>query len=178
MSKAQTRTTERIESTVETVEIEELRCAVCEQWYADDDAVTAVAVGAQYDPDGELVTADHTTQVCTGCAESLFGVEAEPSRVDRVRAALQRPLVDVGAIPVSASTVRSLVSLGIGLAVAGIVASEVMSTMAAEVEAGAFEEAAPPAFSVVDVLPLLLLGLLIVLVIRVTAIMGPGEFRR
>jgi len=54
---ATTRTTERIESTVETVEIEEVQCPICEQWYEDDDALVAVAVGATYEPDGAVVTA-------------------------------------------------------------------------------------------------------------------------
>ena len=153
---ATTRTTERIESTVETVEIEEIQCPICEQWYADDDALVAVAVGATYEPDGEIVTAAHDTRVCRGCTDSLFGVEPDPGRIERVHDALQRPLVDLGDVSVPTGAIRTLVSMAIGLAVTGIVASEALSMMQQEVDGSEFEQVGAP-LPFVDLLPILLL---------------------
>jgi len=153
---AETRTTERIESTVETVKVEEVQCPICEQWYEADDELVAVAVGATYEPDGEVVTAAHNTQVCTGCTASLFAVEPDPGRIDRVRAALSRPLVDLGDVSVPTGAIRTVVSLGITLTVAGLVASEVLSTMQQEVAAGEIEQVGAP-LPFLDLVPILLL---------------------
>jgi len=171
---AQTRTTERVESTVETVEIEEIQCPICEQWYADDDALVAVAVGATYEPDGEIVTAAHDTLVCQACTDSLFGVEPGPGRIDRVRAALQRPLVDLGDVSVPTGAIRTVASLGITLTVAGLVASEVLSTMQQEVDASEFEQVggAPPDF--LGLLPILLLVVVAWAILQVPRM---GRFR-
>jgi len=153
---AETRTTERIESTVETVKVEEVQCPICEQWYEADDELVAVAVGATYEPDGEVVTAAHDTLVCQTCTDSLFGVTPEPGRIDRVRAALSRPLVDLGDVSVPSGAIRTVASLGITLTVAGLVASEVLSTMQQEVDGSEFEQVgAPPDF--LGLLPILLL---------------------
>jgi len=170
---ATTRTTERIESTVETVEIEEIQCPICEQWYEADDELVAVAVGATYEPDGEVVTAAHNTQVCTGCTASLFAVEPEPGRIDRVRAALSRPLVDLGDVSVPTQVIRPLVSLGITLTIAGFVASEVLSTMQQEVAAGEIQEVGAP-LPFLDLVPLLVL---IVLAWAVVETLRMGRFR-
>jgi len=154
-----TRTTERIESTVETVEIEEVQCPICEQWYEDDDELVAVAVGATYEPDGEVVTAAHNTQVCTGCTASLFAVEPEPGRIDRVRAALSRPLIDLGDVSLPTQVIKPLVSLGITLSVAGIVTSvglNVANDVAAQVEPSDVEQVGAP-LGFLDLLPTLLL---------------------
>jgi len=168
-----TRTTERIESTVETVEIEEVQCPICEQWYADDDELVAVAVGATYEPDGEVVTAAHNTQVCSGCTASLFAVEPEPGRIDRVRAALSRPLVDLGDVSVPTSTIITLVSFGTTLTVAGLVASEVLSTMQQEVAAGEIEQVGAP-LPFLDLVPILVL---IVVAWLVVETLRMGRFR-
>ena len=168
---ADTRTTERIESTVERVEIEEIQCPICEQWYEDDDELVAVAVGATYEPDGEIVTAAHNTQVCTGCTASLFAVEPDPGRIDRVRAALSRPLVDLGDVSVPTQLIKPLVSLGITLTVAGLVASEVFATMQQEVAAGEIEQVgAPPDF--LGLLPILLLIVVAWAVVQAPRILG------
>jgi hypothetical protein len=83
---AETRTVEHVEAAVETVEIEEAQCPVCQQWYAEEEQLVPIAVGAQYDRDVELVTADQLTQVCTGCAEGLFDYEQVPDgRLEGVR---------------------------------------------------------------------------------------------
>jgi len=170
---AETRTTERIESTVETVKVEEVQCPICEQWYEDDNELVAVAVGATYEPDGEVVTAAHNTQVCTGCTASLFAVEPEPGRIDRIRDALSRPLVDLGDVSVPTGAIRTLVSMAIGLAVTGIVASEVLSTMQQEVDGSEFEQVgAPPDF--LGLLPILVL---IVLAWAVVETLRMGRFR-
>jgi hypothetical protein len=170
---ATTRTTERVESTIETVEIEEVQCPICEQWYADDDALVAVAVGATYEPDGEVVTAAHNTQVCTGCTASLFAVEPDPGRIDRVRAALSRPLVDLGDVSLPTGAIRTVVSLGITLTVAGLVASEVLSTMQQEVDGSEFEQVgAPPDF--LGLLPILLLVVVAWAILQVPRM---GRFR-
>jgi len=156
---ATTRTTERIESTVETVEIEEIQCPICEQWYADDDALVAVAVGATYEPDGEIVTAAHDTLVCQACTDSLFGVEPGPGRIDRVRAALQRPLVDLGDVSVPTQVIKPLVPVGITLTVVGIVTSvglNVANDVAAQVEPSDVEQVGAP-LGFLDLLPILLL---------------------
>jgi hypothetical protein len=153
---ATTRTTERIESTVETVEIEEVQCPICEQWYEDDDALVAVAVGATYEPDGEVVTAAHDTLVCQTCTDSLFGVTAEPGRIDRIRDALSRPLVDLGDVSVPTQVIKPLVSMAITLTVAGLVGSEVLSTMQQEVDGSEFEQVGAP-LPFLDLLPILLL---------------------
>jgi hypothetical protein len=168
---AQTRTTERIESTVETVEIEEIQCPICEQWYEDDDELVAVAVGATYEPDGEVVTAAHNTQVCTGCTASLFAVEPEPGRYDRVRAALSRPLVDLGDVSLPTHVIKPLVSLGITLTVAGLVASEVLSTMQQEVDGSEFEQVGAP-LPFLDLLPILLLIVVAWAVLQAPRILG------
>jgi hypothetical protein len=169
----ETRTTERIESTVETVEIEEVQCPICEQWYEDDDQLVAVAVGATYEPDGEVVTAAHNTQVCTGCTASLFAVEPEPGGIDRVRAALSRPLVDLGDVSLPSGAIRTVASLGITLTVAGLVASEVLSTMQQEVDGSEIEQVgAPPDF--LGLLPILVL---IVVAWVVVETLRMGRFR-
>jgi len=170
---ADTRTTERIESTVETVEIEEIQCPICEQWYEDDDQLVAVAVGATYEPDGEVVTAAHNTQVCTGCTASLFAVEPEPGRIDRVRAALSRPLVDLGDVSLPTQVITPLVSLGITLTVAGLIASEVLSTMQQEVDGSEIQEVGAP-LPFLDLVPLLVL---IVLAWAVVETLRMGRFR-
>jgi hypothetical protein len=170
---ADTRTTERIESTVERVEIEEIQCPICEQWYEDDDELVAVAVGATYEPDGEVVTAAHNTQACTGCTASLFAVEPDPGRIDRVRAALSRPLVDLGDVSLPTGAIRTVVSLGITLTVAGLVASEVLSTMQQEVDGSEFEQVgAPPDF--LGLLPILLLVVVAWAILQVPRM---GRFR-
>jgi len=153
---ATTRTTERIESTVETVEIEEVQCPICEQWYEDGEELVAVAVGATYEPDGEVVTAAHDTRVCQACTDSLFGVEPEPGRIDRIRDALQRPLVDLGDVSVPTSTIITLVSFGTTLTVAGLVASEVLTTMQQEVDGSEIQEVGAP-LPFLELLPILLL---------------------
>jgi len=168
---AQTRTTERVESTVETVEIEEIQCPICEQWYADDDALVAVAVGATYEPDGEIVTAAHDTLVCQACTDSLFGVEPEPGRIDRVRAALQRPLVDLGDVSVPTGAIRTVASLGITLTVAGLVASEVLTTMQQEVDGSEIQEVGAP-LPFLDLLQILLLVVVAWAVLQAPRILG------
>jgi len=157
----ETRTAERIESTVETVEIEEIQCPICEQWYEDDDQLVAVAVGATYEPDGEVVTAAHNTQVCTGCTASLFAVEPDPGRTERLRAALSRPLIDLGDVSLPTQVIKPLVSAGIALTVAGLVASEVLATMQQEVDGSEFEQAAAPAFTVLDLVSMLALVVIV-----------------
>ena len=170
----ETRTTERIESTVETVTIEEIQCPICEQWYEDDDQLVAVAVGATYEPDGEVVTAAHNTQVCTGCTASLFAVEPDPGRIDRVRAALSRPLVDLGDVSLPSGAIRTVASLGITLTVAGLVASEVLSTMQQEVAAGEIQEVGAP-LGFLD----LLFPILVLIVVSWAVVCAPrvGGFR-
>jgi len=168
-----TRTTERVESRVETVEIEEIKCPICEQWYADDAELVAVAVGATYEPDGEIVTAAHNTQVCRGCTASLFAVEPDPGRIDRIREALTRPLVDLGDVSVPTGAIRTLVSLGIGLSATGIVASEVLTTMQQEVDGSEFEQVGAP----LDFLGLLPILLLVVFAWAVLSAPRLGGFR-
>jgi len=170
---ATTRTTERIESTVETVEIEEVQCPICEQWYEDDDALVAVAVGATYEPDGEVVTAAHDTLVCQTCTDSLFGVTPEPGRIDRIREALSRPLVDLGDVSVPTGAIRTLVSMAIGLAVTGIVASEALSMVQQEVDGSEFEQVGAP-LAFLDLVPILLLVVVAWAVLRAPRI---GRFR-
>ena len=154
---ATTRTTERIESTVERVEVEEVQCPICEQWYADDDELVAVAVGATYEPDGAVVTAAHDTLVCQTCTDSLFGVEPEPGRIGRIREALSRPLVDLGDVSVPTGAIRAAASVAVGLAVTGVVLNEVLTTVSQEVDGSEFEQAAAPAFTVLDLVPMLAL---------------------
>ena len=170
---ADTRTTERIESTVETVEIEEIQCPICEQWYEADEELVAVAVGATYEPDGEVVTAAHNTQVCTGCTASLFAVEPDPGRIDRVRAALSRPLVDLGDVSLPSGAIRTVASLGITLTVAGLVASEVLSTVQQEVAAGEIEQVGAP-LPLLDLVPMLVLFVVAWLVVETLRM---GRFR-
>jgi len=154
---ATTRTTERIESTVETVEIEEVQCPICEQWYEDDDEeLVAVAVGATYEPDGEIVTAAHDTRVCQTCTDSLFGVEPESGRIDRIREALSRPLVDLGDVSVPSGAIRAIASVAVGLAVTGVVLNEVLTAVSQEVEPGEIEQVGVP-LGFLDLLPVLLL---------------------
>jgi len=153
---ATTRTTERVESTIETVEVEEVQCPICEQWYEDDDALVAVAVGATYEPDGEVVTAAHDTLVCQTCTDSLFGVEPEPGRIGRIREALSRPLVDLGDVSVPTGAIRATASGAVGLAVTGVVLNEVLTTVSQEVEPGEVEQFGAP-LGVLDLLPVLVL---------------------
>ena len=169
---AQTRTTERVESRVETVEIEEIKCPICEQWYADDAELVAVAVGATYEPDAEIVTAAHDTRVCTGCTQSLFAVEPEPGRYDRVREALSRPLVDLGDVSVPTGAVRTLVSMGIGLAVTGVVLNEVLTTVSQEADGSEFEQVGAPVFTVLDLVPMLALVVVVWAVLNAPRIGG------
>jgi len=168
---ATTRTTERIESTVETVEIEEIQCPICEQWYADDDALVAVAVGATYEPDGEIVTAAHDTRVCRGCTDSLFGVEPDPGRIERVHDALQRPLVDLGDVSVPTGIIRAIASVAVGLAVTGVVLNEVLTTVSQEVDGSEFEQVGAP-LPFLDLLPILLLIVVAWAVLQAPRILG------
>jgi len=170
---ATTRTTERVESTIETVEVEEVQCPICEQWYADDEALVAVAVGATHEPDGEVVTATHDTRVCQTCTESLFGVTPEPGRIDRIREALSRPLVDLGDVSVPTGAIRTVASLGIALTVAGLVASEVLTTMQQEVSAAEIQEVGAP-LPFLDLVPVLVL---IVLAWVIVETLRMGRFR-
>jgi len=167
-----TRTTERIESTVETVEIEEVQCPICEQWYEDDDALVAVAVGATYEPDGEVVTAAHDTLVCQTCTDSLFGVEPEPGRIGRIREALSRPLVDLGDVSVPTGAIRATASGAVGLAVTGVVLNEVLTTVSQEVEPGEVEQVGAPAFTVLDLVPVLVLVVIVWAVLRAPGTLG------
>lgn len=152
----ETRTTERIESTVERVEIEEIQCPICEQWYEADAELVAVAVGATYEPDGEVVTAAHDTRVCQTCTDSLFGVEPEPGRIDRIREALSRPLVDLGDVSVPSGAIRATASVAVGLAVTGVVLNEVLTTVSQEVDGSEFEQVGAP-LGVLDLVPILLI---------------------
>jgi hypothetical protein len=169
---ATTRTTERIESTVETVEIEEVQCPICEQWYADDEELVAVAVGATYEPDGEVVTAAHDTLVCQACTDSLFGVTPEPGRIDRIRDALSRPLVDLGDVSVPSGAIRAIASVAVGLAVTGVVLNEVLTTVSQEVEPAEIEQVAAPAFTVLDLVPMLALVVVVWAVLNAPRILG------
>jgi hypothetical protein len=179
---ADTRTTERTEARVETVTVEEVQCPVCQQWYADGDKLTVVGVGVDYESTEGIVEADHLTRVCTSCAESLFDVDVRGSsgRLAQIRGALSRPVVDLGGIEVSSSTVRTLVSIGITLTVTAAVASvgmNVASEMAAQVEASDVQEVGAPAFTLVEMVPMVLLVMLVALVTRLPGVFG-GRFSR
>jgi carbon monoxide dehydrogenase subunit G len=176
---ADTRTTERTETRVETVTVEEVQCPVCQQWYAEGEELTVVGVGVDYEPTDGIVDADHLTRVCTSCAASLFDIEVSASggRLAQIKGALSRPVVDID-IPTSA--VRTLVSIGITLTVAGIVASvglEVTNQVATQVEASDVQEVGAPAFTPVEMVPMVLLVMLVALVTRLPGVFG-GRFSR
>jgi hypothetical protein len=172
---ASTRTTERTEARVETVTVEEVQCPVCEQWYADDDELVAVAVGATYEPDGEIVTAAHETRVCRGCTASLFDVDVSHGRqVDRVHDALQRPLVDLGDASIPPGAIRAVAFVAIGLAVTGIVASEVLATMQQQVAAGEVQKVGAP-LGFLNLLPVLVLIVVSWPVVRMPRMRGSDD---
>jgi hypothetical protein len=155
---ADTRTTERTEARVETVTVEEVQCPVCQQWYADGDKLTVVGVGVDYEPSEGVVESDHLTRVCTSCAASLFDLEVSASggRLTRIKGALAEPITDLGGIEVPTHVIKPLVSLGIGLAVAGIVANSVMTEMATQLDAADVQEVGAP-LPFLELLPILLL---------------------
>jgi len=155
---AKTRTTERTETRVETVTVEEVQCPVCQQWYADGDALTVVGVGVDYESTEGIVEADHLTRVCTSCAESLFDVEVRGNggRLAMIHAALIDPITDVS---LPTYLIKPLVSMGITLTVVGVVASvglTVANDVAAQVEPSDVEQVGAP-LSFLDLLPILLI---------------------
>lgn len=77
-----TRTVEREEVSVETVEEQEFGCPVCEQWY---DRGEMVPVGLGVDEDGDIP--HHRAyldedQLCESCAESLFDYDGPSGLFD------------------------------------------------------------------------------------------------
>jgi len=170
---ATTRTTERVESTIEieTVEVEEVQCPICEQWYADDEALVAVAVGATYEPDGEVVTAAHDTLVCQTCTDSLFGVAPESGRIDRIREALSRPLVDLGDVSVPTGAIRAIAFVAVGVAVTGVVLNEVLTTVSQEADPGEIEQVGA-SLGFLDLLPVLLLVVVAWAVLSAARVLG------
>jgi len=169
---AKTRRTERTEARVETVTVEEVQCPVCQQWYAEGDELTVVGVGVDYASTEGVVEADHLTRVCTSCAESLFDVEVRGSggRLAMIRGALIDPITDVS---LPTQLIKPLVSAGITLTVAGLVASEVLSTMQQEVAAGEIEQVGAP-LPFLDLVPILVL---IVVAWLVVETLRMGRFR-
>jgi len=169
---AKTRRTERTEARVETVTVEEVQCPVCQQWYAEGDELTVVGVGVDYASTEGVVEADHLTRVCTSCAESLFDVEVRGSggRLAMIRGALIDPITDVS---LPTQLIKPLVSTGITLTVAGLVASEVLSTMQQEVAAGEIEQVGAP-LPFLDLVPILVL---IVVAWAVVETLRMGRFR-
>lgn len=97
-------------------------------------------MGAQYDDDVELVTADQVTQLCTGCAEGLFEYEAVPEgRLEGLRREFRwwTP-EDV------AKAVRGILAAVLPIAIAGgvlwagiTITNDVVSASAAEISSAA-----------------------------------------
>lgn len=172
VSKAQTRTTERTEARVETVTVEEVQCPVCQQWYADGDALTVVGLGVDYESTEGVVEADHLTRVCTSCAESLFDVELRGNggRLAQITAALIDPITDVS---LPSGAIRTVASLGIALTVAGLVASELLTTMQQEVDGSEIQEVGAP-LGFLDLLPVLLIVVVAWVILQVPRM---GRFR-
>jgi len=73
MTDPNTRTNEEeiVTTSVETVETVEYQCAVCEQWYDDEDDMVAVTLNATPDNSGVY----GVEQVCQPCAKGLFDYE-------------------------------------------------------------------------------------------------------
>jgi len=167
---ADTRTTERIESTVETVEVEEVQCPICEQWYEHSEQLTVVGLGVDYDSTEGVVEADHLTRVCTSCAESLFDVDVRGNggRLAMIRGALLDPITDVS-VPTGA--IRAAASVAVGLAVTGVVLNEVLTTVSQEVDPGEIEQVGAP-LGVLDLLPVLLLVVVAWAVLSAPRVLG------
>ena len=164
---AQTRTVEQVEASLETVEIEEAQCPVCQQWYAEDDILVPIAVGARYEDDVELVTADEVTQVCTGCAEGLFEYDAVPEgRLEGVRRELRwwTPKDVAKAVRGVLAAVLPIAITGGVLWVAITFTNDVVTASAAEFSAAAdsFSANGP----LLESIPILMVIVIVVAVIR------------
>lgn len=73
MTEPNTRTNEEeiVTTSVETVETVEYQCAVCEQWYDDEDEMVAITLNATPSNAGVY----GVEQVCQPCAKGLFDYE-------------------------------------------------------------------------------------------------------
>jgi len=84
--RARTRTVEREEINVETVEEQELLCPVCDQWYEEEEIVP-VGLGVDEDETGAHYRAYfEEDQLCESCAESLFGYDGPAGAFDYLAA--------------------------------------------------------------------------------------------
>jgi len=108
--RTRTRTREVVETNVETVEEQEFRCPVCEQWFAEAEMVSVgLGVGDNDEMVGHRAYHDED-QLCGGCAESLFGYDGPSGLFDYAAAEWQS--IDYRDI----LTVAVSISLGVGAA--------------------------------------------------------------
>jgi hypothetical protein len=72
------RTTTTTEARVEEVEVQEVRCPHCEQWY-ETDHIVPVRIGPEDDP-----AHSEAAGICEHCAGSIYGYEPEHDLTDLV----------------------------------------------------------------------------------------------
>lgn len=157
MSAAQTRTREQVSHEVDTVEIQEVQCAVCEQWYQEEsDEMVPVAIGVDTD-DTSGLQAGQEAVLCRGCSESLFGYDGDAGTIAGLRAELRR--WTPGDVKSAVSGIAGvLVPIGI-LVVVGRwtigLGNQLSEAFAAEASAGASQAAASTLETAVSFIPIL-----------------------
>jgi hypothetical protein len=155
-SEVTTTTEERTKVSVETEEVTLYQCPVCDQQVGEDELVPV-----------DIADGERQTVSCEYCANSLFGFEGDATNhgITQSIGEAASSLTDL----VSAGAVRALISLSIGLTVCGLVFQQIMT----EVQTSTIEEVgtAPP-IAIFDILPILLIGIIIWMGLRMMVI-GP-----
>lgn len=134
-----TRTTERVEADVSTVEVIEFQCVNCRQWFEDESRVIPVALNAEM---GDPVDAEEVANLCSNCAEAIFGYDGPTDGIlDFTRAAVENRTPEKDVVE---GFHRALFRLVIPLTVLGIVTAIgllVMSEFQRGLESAEFQEA-------------------------------------
>ena len=140
-----------------TREITKHRCPLCETYHESDDLAVMKAGG-------------HETDLCRYCAASILDVDSEEIDVHGGETETElTPAREDG--PRLANTFVTILATGIVATVAVLVASNVMGDISTS-ELAEVSEVGAPVFTVLDLVPVVLVGLVAVLVFRMMAF-GP-----
>lgn len=164
-----------VETNVETVEIEEHQCAVCEQWYRDEDEMVALTLNATRRNAGVY----GVEQICQRCAESLFDYQGPTyGTVDALRDEARRWTPE-DVVQTFWGTLGKIVRFLLPLAITMFLLAKVMDAVSKNIEGNEaqFEQAAyemnttgaTPLFDLVGVV--IIVALLAVVIAHLTG--GP-----
>ena len=156
------RTTTTTEARVEEVEVQEVRCPHCEQWY-ETDHIVPVRIGPDDDP-----THSEAAAICEHCAGSIYGFEPEHDLAD-----LLLPETDhwTWREYVGAAAAPSILLASLGVALNGV-ASVLGSISAASTEIAASGDFSNAVSSTVFEIFPLMVGLMLVLPLASTILRG------